>query len=83
MTKATWESIQVDLGSNSKAEVKQHQSSGMWYCSQLTTDGSSLEDCVKKIDKAIGQMQKVLIKRNKVRTIPIKQDNNKKEGDSK
>ena len=73
--KTTWESITVDLGSNSKASVKQHQSSGMWYCSDLTTDGISLDDCVKKIDKAIKKMNKVLLKHNKIK--PDKEGNSK------
>ena len=75
--KATWESITVDLGSNSKASVKQHQSSGMWYCSELTTDGISLDDCIKKIDNAIGKMNNILIKRNKIRPVANKEEKSK------
>ena len=83
MTKATWESMSVDLGGNSKASAKQNQTSGMWYCSELTTVGTSLSECIKEIDKGILSMNKILMKRNKIKIDPGNNDEEKKKQEKK
>ena len=83
MAKATWEQISVDLGGNSKGSAKQNQTSGMWYCSELTTVGKNLDDVIKDIDKGIKKMNEVLLKRNKIKLVPDKDKDVKKKEEKK
>lgn len=53
----------MDVGCN-KVSVKQN-SSGFWYCADLTINCVSIMDGIALIDKAIGEIIKVLEEKNK------------------
>lgn len=55
--------VEIDLGEN-KVSVKQ-SASGFWYCADITVNCTSVIDGVVLMDKAIGEMHKVLDKYNK------------------
>jgi len=63
--------IYVNVGAD-RASVKQN-STGYWYCNELTVNDKHIDGCVKGVDVAIEQMNKVLNKYN------IKNNKSKKE----
>ena len=55
----------INIGENYRASVKQN-SSGFWYCNELTVSDNSLTDLMQvKLDKGIYLMEELLDKYNK------------------